>query len=109
MKFDADWLANYLGWSLVVSAIAIVLILLICLILLWRSKRGRTGYRISRMARHGEVNHRICTPDDIIRRIRQACDKIYEEYEGHPLIEKNDILDGFEEIINDYYEEQSLF
>lgn len=49
------------------------------------------------------------TPEEIISRIRQACDKIYEKYEGHPLIEDEDILYDFEDIINDYYEEKSLF
>ena len=48
------------------------------------------------------------TTEEIIKRIREEIDKIYERYEGHPLIEKEDIMDGFEGIINDYYEEQSI-
>ena len=43
------------------------------------------------------------TQEEIIHRIRQEIDKIYEKYEGHPLVEEEDIMDGFEEIINDYY------
>jgi hypothetical protein len=42
--------------------------------------------------------------EEIIIRIRQACDTIYEKYEGNPLIENDDILAPFEDIINDYYE-----
>lgn len=45
------------------------------------------------------------TPEEIIKRIRQACDAIYERYEGNPLIEKEDILAPFENIINDYCEQ----
>lgn len=43
----------------------------------------------------------------IISRIREECDKLYEKYEGNPLIEEDDILEGFEDIINDYYEDLS--
>lgn len=39
-------------------------------------------------------------PEEIIKRIRQACDTIYEKYEGNSLIEKDDILAPFEDIIN---------
>ena len=46
-------------------------------------------------------------PEEIIKRIRKACDAIYEKYEGNPLIEKDDILAPFEDIITDYYEELS--
>lgn len=49
------------------------------------------------------------TQDEIISRIREEIDKIYEKYEGHPLIEESDIMEGFEIIISDYYEEKSLF
>ena len=45
--------------------------------------------------------------EEIITRIRQACDAIYEKYEGNPLIEKDDILAPFEDIINDYCEDLS--
>lgn len=48
---------------------------------------------------------RVMKANEIITRIRKACDTIYEKYEGHPLIEKDDILAPFEEIIVDYYEE----
>lgn len=44
---------------------------------------------------------------EVIKRIRKACDTIYEKYEGNPLIEKDDILEQFEDIINDYYEDLS--
>lgn len=47
------------------------------------------------------------TIEDMISRIREECDKLYEKYEGNPLIEEDDILEGFEEIINDYYEDLS--
>ena len=43
--------------------------------------------------------------EEIIKRIRQACDTIYKKYEGNPLIEKDDILAPFEDIIVDYCEE----
>lgn len=49
------------------------------------------------------------TQEEIIHRIRQEIDKIYEKYEGHLLVEEEDIMDGFEEIINDYYKEKSIF
>lgn len=45
------------------------------------------------------------TSEEIIARIRKACNAIYEKYEGNPLIEKDDILEPFEEIISDYYED----
>ena len=47
------------------------------------------------------------TTKEIITRIRKACDAIYEKYEGNTLIEKDDILASFEDIITDYYEELS--
>lgn len=49
------------------------------------------------------------TTEQMLHRIREAIDDIYEKYEGHPLIEEDDIMDGFERIINDYYEEKSYF
>lgn len=45
--------------------------------------------------------------EEIITRIRQACDVIYEKYEGNTLIEEEDMLEPFEEIISDYYEDLS--
>ena len=45
--------------------------------------------------------------EEIITRIRQACDAIYKKYEGNPLIEEEDMLEPFEEIISDYYEDLS--
>lgn len=47
------------------------------------------------------------TSEEIIHRIRVEIDKIYEKYEGNPLIEEEDCLEGFEEIISDYYEDLS--
>lgn len=47
------------------------------------------------------------TAKEIIARIRKACDVIYEKYEGNPLIEEDDMLEPFEEIISDYYEDLS--
>lgn len=47
------------------------------------------------------------TADKIISRIREELDKIYEKYEGLPLIEEDDLLEGFEDIISDYYEDIS--
>ena len=49
------------------------------------------------------------TIEDVIYRIREECDKLYEKYEGNPLIEEDDILEGFEEIINDYYEDKAPY
>jgi hypothetical protein len=49
------------------------------------------------------------TSEEIIGRIRMAIDKVIDQYEGHPLIEDDDIMADFEDIINDYYEEKSLF
>ena len=49
------------------------------------------------------------TQEEIIHRIREEIDKIYEKYEGHPLIEEDDIMEGFEIIISDYCEEKSLY
>ena len=43
----------------------------------------------------------------IISRIREEIDKIYEKYEGHPLVEQEDIMEGFEDIISEYYEDLS--
>lgn len=45
--------------------------------------------------------------EKIISRIREEIDKIYEKYEGHPLVEQEDIMDGFEDIIVEYYEDLS--
>ena len=50
---------------------------------------------------------KVMKANEIITRIRQACDAIYEKYEGNPLIEKDDIIAPFEDIINDYYEDLS--
>lgn len=52
-------------------------------------------------------NNKVMKANEIITRIRQACDAIYEKYEGNSLIEKDDILAPFEDIINDYYEDLS--
>ena len=45
--------------------------------------------------------------EKIISRIREEIDKIYEKYEGHPLVEQEDIMEGFEDIICEYYEDLS--
>jgi hypothetical protein len=42
---------------------------------------------------------------DIIKQIRAACDTLFDKYEGNPVAE--DILERFEDIINDYYESSS--
>lgn len=42
--------------------------------------------------------------EKIISRIREEIDKIYEKYEGHPLVEQEDVMEGFEDIICEYYE-----
>ena len=47
------------------------------------------------------------TAEEIIAKLRKEIDKLYDKYEGHPLIEKDDIMNGFEDIINDYYEDLS--
>lgn len=49
------------------------------------------------------------TQEEIIGRIREEIDKINFKYEGHPLIEEEGIMDGFEDIINSFYEEKSTF
>ena len=54
-----------------------------------------------------KITPTIMTAEEIVSRIRKACDSIYEKYEGNPLIEDDDILEPFEEIINDYYEDIS--
>ena len=42
--------------------------------------------------------------EEIISRLRTEIDKIYEKYEWNPLVEDEDIMGGFEDIIVDYYE-----
>ncbi len=51
----------------------------------------------------------IMTAEKIISRLRAAIDGIYEKYEGHPLVEEEDIMGYFEDIINDYYEDISPY
>ena len=46
--------------------------------------------------------------EQIIHRLREEIDKIYEFYEGEPIVEEDDIMSGFEDIINDYYEDESV-
>lgn len=41
----------------------------------------------------------------IIKQIRVTCDALFDKYEGNPVAE--DILEQFEDIINDYYEYSS--
>lgn len=47
------------------------------------------------------------TSQEIIHRLRKEIDRMYEDYEGTSLIETEDAMEGFEEIINDYYEDLS--
>ena len=46
--------------------------------------------------------------EEIISRLRKEIDRMYEDYEGTSMIEEEDAMEGFEEIINDYYEDLSL-
>lgn len=43
--------------------------------------------------------------EEIIHRLRKEIDRMYEDYEGTNMIEKEDAIAGFEDIINDYYED----
>ena len=43
--------------------------------------------------------------EKIISRIREEIDKIYEKYGGYPLIGQEDIMEGFADIIYEYYED----
>lgn len=54
-----------------------------------------------------QLNNRklYMTSKEVILRIRVELDKLYAQYENNPLIEGG-LLDGFETIINDYYEKQ---
>ena len=47
------------------------------------------------------------TAEEIISQLRKAIDNIYSKYEGNPLIEEDDIMGEFEEIISAYYEDIS--
>ncbi len=47
------------------------------------------------------------TAEEIIARLRKEIDRMYEDYEGTPMIEEEGAMDGFEQIINDYYEDLS--
>lgn len=46
--------------------------------------------------------------EEIIKRIRLECDRLYEKYEYNPLIESG-LLDGFEDIIVDYCEDEKPY
>lgn len=48
------------------------------------------------------------TAEEIIARLRKEIDRMYEDYEGTALIEEEDAMSGFEDIINDYYEDKSI-
>ena len=48
------------------------------------------------------------TAQEIIARLRKEIDRMYEDYEGCDFIEKEDAMSGFEDIINDYYEDKSF-
>ena len=43
--------------------------------------------------------------EEIIKRLRKEIDRMYEDYEGTKMIEEEDAMAGFEDIINDYYED----
>lgn len=45
------------------------------------------------------------TAEEIIHRLRKEIDRIYEDYEGTRMVEEEDCMGGFEDIINDYYED----
>lgn len=45
------------------------------------------------------------TAEEIIARLRKEIDRMYEDYEGTSIIEQEDCMKGFEDIISDYYEE----
>lgn len=45
--------------------------------------------------------------EEIISRLRKEIDKVYEQYEGEHLIEDCDLMQGFEDIINDYCEDKN--
>ena len=47
------------------------------------------------------------TDKEIISRLRKEIDRMYEDYEGTQMIEQEDAMGGFEDIINDYYEDLS--
>ena len=49
------------------------------------------------------------TAEEIIERLREEIDRMYEDYEGCPFIEEENAMDGFEQIISDYYEDKSIF
>lgn len=46
------------------------------------------------------------TAEEIIARLRKEIDRMYEDYTG-TAIEQEDAMAGFEDIINDYYEDLS--
>ena len=48
------------------------------------------------------------TTEEIISRLRKEIDKLYEKYEGTAMIEEEDAMQGFEDIITDYYEDISI-
>lgn len=48
------------------------------------------------------------TDKDIIKRLREEIDRMYKDYEGTTMIEQEEAMAGFEDIINDYYEDLSL-
>ena len=47
------------------------------------------------------------TQEEIIARLRKEIDRMYEDYAGTAMIEQEDAMAGFEDIINDYYEDLS--
>ena len=47
------------------------------------------------------------TAEEIISQLCKAIDNVYSKYEGNPLIEEEDIMGEFEEIISSYCEDVS--
>ena len=45
------------------------------------------------------------TAEEIINRLRKEIDRVYKNYEGASIVEQEDIMQGFESIITDYYED----
>lgn len=68
---------------------------------------GRSGELVQRKVEKSMLRDfappKVTTAGDIISLLRKEVDKVYEAYEGNPLIEKDGIMDAFEGIINDYY------
>lgn len=49
-----------------------------------------------------KIKYEYCA-EQIILRIREEIDKVYEKFEDNPLVEQEGIMDGFEDIITEFY------